>query len=120
MKYLILFLAVSSVSFAQQHYLHIFFSEKMDSASIRQANNFTIFDDSLNIIPISQLLIAQGDSIVILKIGALSYKTNFLIRVQNVKDVAGNLIDPEHDSAWFYFDGFDPNQDISNLSIKKK
>jgi hypothetical protein len=49
----------------------------------------------------------------------LDYKTNYLVKVENVKDLAGNFIN-KNNLAWFRFDGFDINQNKPNFKIRRK
>jgi len=113
MKKVILFLLVflPIQIFAQYHFLRIDFSEPMDTSSLRPKINYTVFNSEMVEIPIINTgIIEDVDSSVVLVIPHLTYKTDFVVRVMNVKDVAGNLVDPEHNSMWFYFDGYDPNE----------
>ena len=45
------------------------------------------------------------------------YKSDFSVRAENIKDLAGNYINGNN-SAWFYFDGYDENEPQPYLIIK--
>lgn len=112
----ILFFLFSITILAQNQLLQLTFSEKMDKTTLLNKNNYTVFDDKLNIIPIEK--VGVSDSIAVLFLPFLTYKTNYLVRVSNVKDLAGNLIDPQHNSAWFYFNGYDSTLAKPNIFVR--
>lgn len=103
---------------AQQHYIQVNFSEPMDKASLFDVNNWTVYDSNLREVRINKIGIAGSDSIAILYTKFLSYKNGYTVRVENVTDKAGNPIN-ENNSAWFYFNGYDPMQHRPYLIIKK-
>lgn len=106
--------------FGQQQIIQVEFNEKMDRQTLFDINNWQLMDADLNEINIKKIGVAPpNDSIVVLFTEFLSYKTNFNIRVRNLKDAAGNLISPNHDGAWFYLDGFDQNQKRPKLIFPK-
>lgn len=109
----------SVIGFAQEQQLQLVFSEKMNRAKLFDVKNYTVYDNKLNEIGIHKIGVAQGDSIVVLFLNPLNYKTDYIVRVQNLTDVAGNLIDPKHNNAWFYFDGFDPVNEAQPYLIIK-
>jgi hypothetical protein len=115
----IIFILLIQVSLvAQQHYVQIVFSEKMQLQTILDKNNYTLYDQSMQIKPIDRVG-AINDSIVVLFVPYLDYKTNYLVKVENVKDLAGNYINNKN-TAWFRFDGFDFGQDKPNFKIRRK
>ena len=105
------------IAYSQEQKLLVTFSEPMDRTTLFEINNWTVYDESLNEISIHRIGIAGNDSLVVVYLPFLSYKTNFIVRVIDVKDKAGNLIN-EHNSAWFYFDGYDPNESKPYLILK--
>lgn len=109
---------ITTMPFAQQHYIQLVYSEKMQLETILDKNNYTLYDQSMQIRPIDRVG-AINDSIVVLFVPFLDYKTNYLVKVVNVKDVAGNYI-ADKNFAWFRFDGFDTNQTKPNLKIRSK
>ncbi len=109
---------IQTLLVAQQHYIQIVYSEKMQLQTILDKNNYTLYDQSMQIKPIERVG-AINDSIVVLFVPFLDYKTNYLVKVENVKDLAGNFINDQN-IAWFRFDGFDTNQNKPNLKIRRK
>lgn len=103
---------------AQEQKIILRFSEPMDKETLLLKSNYNLFDESMNAITINKIGVVQGDTAVVIFTDFLNYKTNFVIRVQNVKDKAGNLIN-EQNSAWFYVDGYNPNEPKPYLIIKK-
>ena len=116
--FLFLLLAIG-LAFAQEQKIQLVFNETMDRSTLFNINNYNLYDNQLNEVGVNRIGVAQGDSIVILYTPFLSYKTNFIVRVANVKDKAGNLINPEHNFAWFYVDGFDSTQVAPKLFFVK-
>lgn len=113
-------------SFAQEHYLLLSFSEPMDTSILKVKSHYFVFDSEMNPIAVNRIALIFSpdsskclDSLVIVSVPALSYKTNFILRVDSLTDKAGNLIDPENNSAWFYFDGFDPEADQPKFLINR-
>jgi hypothetical protein len=72
--------------------LKIFFSEALDSATAQNASNYSI-TNNINIFSAS-----LTDSIVTLTTSAHTPGT-YTVHVVNVKDLAGNIITPPHDTA---------------------
>lgn len=113
-----LILIVFSIAVQAQHYLRVNFSEPMDTLSLIPKINYTVFDNSMNEIEVLNTgLIEDVDSSVIVVIPFLNYKTNYVVRVTDVTDKAGNLIN-ENNSAWFYFDGYNPDEPRPYLILK--
>lgn len=113
-------LLFSILAFGQQQIIQVTFNEKMDRQTLFDVNNWQLFDENFNEISIAKIaVVPPNDSIAILFTEFLSYKTNFNVRVRNVKDAAGNLISPSHDNAWFYLDGFDSGQQKPKLIFVK-
>jgi hypothetical protein len=126
---LLLFVCIASgqtIPPAGKYFLMLGFSEPMDTNSLKHIANYNVFDQDFNVVPILNVAIGYDsetgickDSMVVLLINAPNYKTSYAIRVSNVKDKAGNLIHPEHNSAWYYFDGYDPvNEKQPYLIVK--
>jgi hypothetical protein len=109
-----------------KYFLMLGFNEPMDTNSLKHKENYEVFDQDFNIIPVLNVAIGYDeetgvceDTLVVLLINAPSYKTTYAVRVSNVKDRAGNLIHPGHNSAWYYFDGYDPvNEKQPYLIVK--
>lgn len=109
-----------------KYFLMLGFNEPMDTNSLKHKENYEVFDQSFNVVPVLNVAIGYDsetgickDSLVILLINAPNYKTTYAVRVSNVTDKAGNLIHPEHNSAWYYFDGYDPvNEKQPYLIVK--
>lgn len=115
--FLVSLLLILSINiFPQQHnkLVKITFSEQMDTTSIKEKSNYTIFDSQFRELTIYRIGLEQGevDSVAYLEIPFPTYKTNYIVRVENARDRAGNLIDPEHNAVWFFFDGFDIEGEI--------
>ncbi|AFH47791.1 Hypothetical protein IALB_0077 [Ignavibacterium album JCM 16511] len=117
-KALLIALIITTISVAQQHYIRVIFSEKMQIETILNKNNYTLYDQSMRIVPIDKVG-AVNDSIVILFVQFLDYKTNYLVKVINVKDLAGNYINDKN-TAWFRFDGYDTTQTKPKIKIRSK
>ena len=103
--------------FAQEQKVLITFSEPMDKTGLLDINNWKVFDEQLQEIPIQRIGVAGNDSLAVLFLPFLSYKTNFIVRVANVTDKAGNLINDKN-SGWFYCDGFDQRETRPYLILK--
>ncbi len=115
---LITILIISFTAFAQHHYIRVVFSEKMDLNTMVEINNYSVYNTSMQ----RQLIEGIGvenDSIVVLVVQALQYKSNYLIKVENVKDLAGNYINNKN-TAWIRFDGFDPSQIKPKIKIQRR
>jgi len=115
---LFLLIIITTMASAQQHFIQLVFSERMQMETILNINNYALFDQSMQQIQITKVG-AVNDSIVILIVAHLEYKTNYLIKVENVKDLAGNYINNKN-TAWFRFDGFDSNQVKPGFKIRRK
>lgn len=102
---------------AQEQMVMVTFSEPMDRATLFDIDNWAVYDENLNSISIHRIGIAGNDSLAVIYLPFLSYKTNFTVRVQNVKDKAGNIIG-DNNSAWFYCDGYNPNETKPYLILK--
>lgn len=118
MKLILFYILLCCLSFAQEQKILLKFSEPMEKQGLLLKSNYSLFDGSMNTITINKIGVVQGDTAVVIFTNFLNYKTNFIVRVQNVKDKAGNLIN-EHNSAWFYVDGYNPNEPKPYLMIKK-
>ena len=55
-------------------------------------------------------LVIADTTLVALVTERLPYRKHFEISAANVKDRAGNLVDPNHKTVWFFFNGFAPNK----------
>lgn len=89
------------------HKILLTFNEPMDRSTLFENSNYTVFDDSLDETNIRDVGVLPGDSSVVVFVDWLWYKTSFAIRVFNVRDVAGNVINPGKNTAWFFFNGYD-------------
>jgi hypothetical protein len=99
------------------HKILLTFNEPMDLDGVLNKLNYTVFDDGLNEINIKSVgANGSGDSVVVF-VDWLNYKTDFAVRVYNVKDTSGNIIG-DNNTAWFYFDGYNPNEPPPYLIIK--
>lgn len=116
--FLIIILILTIRSFAQHHYIRIVFSEKMDLSTISEINNYSVYNTSMQKQPIENIGI-ENDSTVVLIIAPLAYKSNYLIKVENVKDLAGNYINQKN-TAWIRFDGFDTTGIKPKIKIKRR
>lgn len=108
-----------------KYFFVLTFSEAMDTNTTRDLNNYEVFDDSLNMIPILAAGVPHEpgtleavDSMIILLVDVPEYKTTYSVRVSNVTDIAGNPISENGNSAWYYFDGFDINEPQPYLIVK--
>lgn len=120
MKLIILIIWLNVIVCSQEQMIILKFSEPMDKQTLLLKSNYNLFNETFNSITINKIGVVEGDSAVIIFTDFLSYKTNFIIRVQNVKDKAGNLIHEDHDSAWFYVDGYNSADSEPKIIVKKK
>lgn len=102
------------------HKIRLDFSEPMQRAELWINNNYTVFDTSLAETTIRDVGILPGDSAVVVYVDHLWYKTEFAIRVFNVKDTAGNVINPGKNSGWFFFNGFDSTLISSKFNLERE
>jgi len=116
LRLIILTFILCSITLAQRHHIAVEFSEAVDWGTASDVNNYTVFDAGLNEIDVLNVWKAN-DSVYAVVVNFLDYKGNYSIRVENVKDLAGNWIN-ENNSAWFDFDGFDINEQKPYLIIK--
>lgn len=103
------------VSHAQRHHIAVTYSEPVGVSAL-EINNYTVFDAEMNEIPVLNVW-EVTDSIYVVVVNFLGYKSGFVIRANNIKDLAGNLIN-NNNSAWFYFDGYNPNEPQPYLIVK--
>jgi len=99
------------------HKILLIFNEPMDLGGVMDKTNYAVFDDSLNEINVRSVGASLGGDSVIVFVDWLGYKTDYAVRVYNVKDTSGNVIG-ESNTAWFYFDGYNPNEPPPYLIIK--
>lgn len=111
----LLFLLCLSTSYAQRHHIAVTYSEAVDNSAL-EMTNYTVFDAELNEIGVLNVWLLS-DSVYAVVVNFLDYKSNFSIRADNIKDLAGNWIN-ENNSAWFYFDGYDINEPQPYLILK--
>jgi len=104
-RLIILFLLLGSLAFAQQHQIRVNFNEAMDTSYLPTLEDITVFDNNMEEREVLAMAWTDTASLDIL-IDFMERKSTFVVRVENVKDTAGNFIN-ENNSAWFYFDGFD-------------
>jgi hypothetical protein len=71
----------------------------MNENSIANKNNYSI-DHGIRVNSVS---VQPGNTKVILSTSSHSYNVIYTLTVNNVKDVAGNLIDPQHKTATYQF-----------------
>lgn len=116
-EFLLLLILMIGFAYSQEQMVLVTFSEPMDRKTFFDVNNWTVYDESLNPVNINRIGVADNDSLVVVYLPFLSYKTNYIVRVTNVKDKAGNLING-HNSAWFYCDGYNPNETKPYLILK--
>lgn len=125
---LILFVIISGWALAQSNFtdstsvLVLSFSEPMNlknsygPSGIRNVSNYSVFEIStLNAVKIyrSMLVTKIGDTVIDttkqtpvgLVLERLNYQTMYRVRVINITDTAGNIIDPAHNSWDFEFTG---------------
>ena len=55
-------------------------------------------------------LVMVDTTLVALVTERLPYRKSFEVSVANVRDRAGNQVDPERKTVWFFFNGFAPNR----------
>ena len=115
MRIILYIILLCAYTFAQRHHIAIAYSEPVDISAL-EINNYTVFDADMNEIPVLNVW-EVTDSIYAVVVSFLGYKSDFIIRANNIKDLAGNLIN-NNNSAWFYFDGYDPNESQPYLILK--
>lgn len=115
---LLLIIILTITASAQQHFIQLVFSERMQIETILNKDNYILYDQTMQIRPIDKV-VAVNDSIVILFVPYLPYKMNYLVKVENVKDLTGNKINDKN-IAWFRFDGFDNKQNKPKFKIRRK
>jgi len=104
LRLILFFILFSTMALAQRHHIAVTYSEPVDASAL-EVGNYTVFDAELNEIGVLNVW-EVTDSIYAVVVDFLAYKSNFSIRAENIKDLAGNYIN-ENNSAWFYFDGYD-------------
>jgi len=113
---------LSSFALAQDtlysHRILLTFNEPMQRVELFNEANYTVFDSSLNEIEIYLVGIVEGDTAVVIYTEFLNYKTDYAVRVFNVRDTSDNIINLEKNTAWTYFGGFDPNEQQPYLIIR--
>lgn len=103
------------LSYAQRHHIAITFSEPVDNSAL-ELSNYTVFDAALNEVDVLNVW-KVVDSVYAVVVDFLNYKSNYSIRAENIKDLAGNWIN-ENNSAWFYSDGYDINEPQPYLILR--
>lgn len=106
---------ISTIAIAQRHHIAVTYSEAVDNSAL-EINNYTVFDVELNEIDVLNVWLLS-DSVYAVVVNFLNYKSNFSIRADNIKDLAGNWIN-ENNTAWFYFDGYDENEPQPYLIVR--
>lgn len=97
LKQRIEFLENQNCDSAKTVFIKYIYSEQMDTAGLRDVNNYSIKD--ITEIPIVDIVtVTETDSVVFIKT-KLFMDRKYLVEVNNVKDKAGNLINPEHNTA---------------------
>lgn len=99
------------------------YSEPMSIDSLLYAGNYMVLsaDDGkiwkiYKVGIVKQLQDSTGNinlpdtTMVALVTERLPYRKSFNISADNVKDRAGNLVDPNHKTVWFFHNGYAPNK----------
>lgn len=92
------------------------FNENMSIEGLLDPENYVVKDDSgrqytvyrVGIINELDSIIIPDTSLVGLVIERIPYRTEVTTTVYNVKDKAGNYINPAYNSDWFWWNGFAP------------
>ena len=103
----LLLILLTGFIFGQEQKIAIKFNEEMDRTTLFDIDNWNVYDSELNEVSINRIGVVEDNTVAIIYTPFLKYKTNFIVRVINVKDKAGNLINSTKNSAWFFVDGFD-------------
>jgi hypothetical protein len=77
------------------------FSEPMSRDGIFDVNNYLVLKDLVTPVQVYKVGIAQGDSIVVLFTEKYSETSTYKVIVNNLKDLAGNLINREFNFAFY-------------------
>ena len=104
------------LSYAQRHHIAVIYSEAVNDTTALEISNYAVFDAELNEINVLNVW-EVTDSIYAVVVNFLDYKSNYSIRAENIKDLAGNRIN-ENNTAWFYSDGYDPNEQQPYLIVR--
>jgi len=100
MKLFFIFLLIC-YSLSAQQIIEITFNEPMDTMSLKQLENYFIFDSYNNLIQINAVLFISGLDDRIFLIPEFLNDGIYLFYCKNVKDVAGNLINPDKNRKYF-------------------
>ncbi len=123
---LCLLIAATQITYPQQQiqkikYIKLTYSEPMQRETIKDKANYSVFDASLNRLEIKRVGLepAPVDSVVYLEIAGPKYKTSYIVRAAGVKDKAGNEI-AEHNSVWFFNDGYNGSTGAPSVNFGSK
>ncbi|MDY0082856.1 MAG: hypothetical protein RBR74_06725 [Ignavibacteriaceae bacterium] len=98
-----------------------FFLEKKGASPYQLTQGMDYLSPSVITLKVGESITISDTSLVALVTNRLPYRKNFEISVANVKDKAGNLIDPNHKSVWYFYNGYAPNKfPNTNVEIERK
>jgi hypothetical protein len=98
-------LIIQTTEYGQQNddtsQVKLTFSEPMSRTGIFDVNNYLVLKDLVTPVQVYKVGIAQGDSVVVLFTEKYSETSTYKVIVNNLKDLAGNLINREFNFAFY-------------------
>lgn len=86
-----------------QLYLKVSFNEPMDKNTLSVLENYKINDKFLKEVKIAGIIIFENQTDYIILILNKLRPGKYFLKVENLKDIAGNLINKDKNSAWFNY-----------------
>lgn len=123
MKTIILFilLALTGIAQVDTSAILLTFNEPMRGAALVNRSNYKITDSANVQIQIFKVKVVPPDStMVVIYCKRIDYKKTHKVVVSNVRDRAGNLLDPLHDRTTFIFEGIEDSIPIPETTLRKK
>lgn len=118
---LILLLFLDVIADTDTSAILITFDEPMRGSALTNKANYKVTDPNNVKITVYKVEVVPSDSSkVVLFCERINYNQTHKIVVSNVKDRAGNLIDPLHNKATFIFKGITNNLGAPVLGLRKK
>lgn len=116
----ILFLFCNSIAQSDTSAILLTFNEPMKGYELTDPLNYTITDPDNNVIPVYLVKVVPSDSSkTVIFCKRIDYKRTHKVVVTNVKDRAGNLVDPLHNKTTFIFEGITSNINTPVAGLKK-
>lgn len=117
---LILLLSLKGIAQTDTSAILISFNEPMRGPALINKTNYKVTDPNNVRITVYKVKVVPSDSSkVVLFCKRINYKQTHKVVVSNVKDRAGNLIDPLHNKASFIFEGITNNMNTPVAGLRK-